>query len=220
MQRSITEWAIKTKRSDESAPATSEAPRFEGEAVLAASTAREQPARGDDVQDFVDFFVNISEHPKYKNTELQARRVAVFGNKYYWGEEVTHSMATLPKSFRRWCAHNKFQKFNTVLVNVYPTAKSNIGWHADNTTRLASGEVASISFAINKEDRGKVLARMEFREPSKADATKKRLRSTTLGHGSCIRFDAFKHARRKMEHRVAKTDWPRVNVTLRHVNNA
>ena len=77
----------------------------------------------------------------------------------------------------------------------------------------------SISFAIYREHRAKTLATMEFREPSKSNPATKIVKKDTLQHGTVIRFDAIRHKKRGMEHRVAKHAFPRVNVTLRHLKS-
>ena len=49
-----------------------------------------------DEQEFIDFFLKVASAPFFKGNPLKARRVAVFGKKYYWGNEVTHGIEKLP----------------------------------------------------------------------------------------------------------------------------
>lgn len=167
-------------------------------------------------QDFVDFFVDKTRYPLCRGRSAASRKVAVFGEPYFWGEDVTHPLSELPESFERWCdANGLTTRGNSVLVNVYPDAKSYIGWHSDSTSRLDSPLVTSASFAIRKEDRGASLAEMEFRWPLKKSPGKWRVKKQTLRHGTVVRFDARKHEAKRCQHRVAKTLLPRVNVTFR-----
>jgi len=184
-----------------------------------AEVAAEAPKtpKVDEEQDFVDFFLSKAGSPLIRGTPLKTRRIAVFGEKYYWGESVTFPIKALPLSFRKWCVEHKYTGFNSVLVNVYEEKTSNIAWHMDATDSLGKGEVVSISFAVRRKDRKKTLANFEFRWPDKKDPTKKKTSTISLEHGTVIRFDAIKHKRKKCEHRVAKTLHPRVNVTLRRI---
>ena len=218
-------------RKDNVAPA--QAPRPESEATPTASktaTAPEKPKsvafaeeaaeapkapKVDKEQDFVDFFLAKAGSPLIRGSPLKTRRIAVFGEKYHWGDSVTFPFNTLPLSFRKWCAAHNYTCFNSVLVNVYDEKTSNIAWHMDATDSLRKGEVVSISFAARRKDRKKTLANFEFRWPDRKDPTKRKTSTLTLEHGTVIRFDAIKHKRKSCEHRVAKTLHPRVNVTLR-----
>ncbi len=192
-------------------------------AVSKTATATEQPKateppkapKFDDEQDFVDFFLAKAGSPLIRGSPLKTRRIAVFGEKYYWGDSVTFPFDTLPLSFRKWCVAHQYTRFNSVLVNVYEDKTSNIAWHMDATDSLRKGEVVSISFAARRKDRNKTLANFEFRWPDKKDPSKKKTSTLTLEHGTVIRFDAIKHKRKSCAHRVAKTLHPRVNVTLR-----
>lgn len=186
--------------------------------AITAPEATVKPSKEDaqlDEQDFIDFFLKAAKAPIYKGSALKARRVAVFGKAYYWGSDVTHSITALPLSFREWCAKNKYTTHNSILVNVYDDKESNIGWHCDDTRNLARSEVVSISFSAKRKNRDKSLAVFEFRWPDKQDKTKKIVKKETLSHGTVIRFDAVKHKKKTCEHRVARTAFPRVNVTLR-----
>ena len=214
-QRSMREWTLKTKR-DEANEAIRGQPkpkRFkDGEVVTPVDTA---PC--DDVQDFVDRFLSIAEHPKMRGKEMMARRVAVFGKRYYWGEDVTHPLSALPKTFRKWCAQKGHTGFNSVLVNVYPTTASNIGWHQDATEVLSDGRVVSTSFAVEPHHRERLLAVMEFKRPSATDKGKSRIDVEELRHGRTVVFDAHEHKRDNIQHRVGAHKCPRVNVTFRNV---
>lgn len=190
--------------------------------VSKTATAAET-ANTDDVQEFVDFFLSKAGSPLIRGTPLKTRRIAVFGEKYYWGEAVTFPINELPRSFRKWCVEHKYTGFNSVLVNVYEDKTSNIAWHMDATDSLAKGEVVSISFAARLKDRKKTLANFEFRWPDKKDPEQKKKKKTStlaLEHGTVVRFDAIKHKRKHCEHRVAKTLHPRVNVTMRRIKKA
>lgn len=171
----------------------------------------------DDVQEFVDFFLSKASSPLIRGNPLKSRRIAVFGERYYWGKDVTYPINTLPLSFRKWCVTHKYTGFNSVLVNVYDDKSSNIAWHMDATESMQSGNVVSVSFAARREHREKRLANFEFRWPEKKDIAKKRSRTIVLQHGTAIRFNAIKHKQKKCEHRVSKTLHPRVNVTLRRI---
>lgn len=177
------------------------------------------PADEEDLeQDFIEFFVQKALYPLFRGKQTTNRKVAVFGKKYYWGEDVTHGIESLPKSFRKWCAHNKYTGHNSILVNVYTESSDNIGWHMDDTRELARGEVVSASFAVRKQDRDKNLADMEFRWPNKAIPGMRINKKQPLKHGSVIRFDAVKHKKKKCEHRVFKSPIARVNVTMRQLS--
>jgi alkylated DNA repair dioxygenase AlkB len=181
-----------------------------------AKVAAKASAESVDEQDFIDFFSGIAKNPLFKGKPMTNRKVAVFGQKYYWGDDVSHPLSSVPKSFRKWCvAHGYSSKCNSILVNVYTEQSNNIGWHMDNTAKLKGPQVTSISFAMKTQDRNKKLAEMEFRWPSKEDAKKKTIKKETLKHGTVIKFDAMKHKRKSCEHRVAKTILPRINLTMR-----
>ena len=92
-----------------------------------------------------------------------------------------------------------------------------IAWHMDATDTMQKGEVVSISFSACREHRKKQLANFEFRWPDKKDTSKKKTSTILLEHDTAIRFNAIKHKKKKCEHRVAKTLYPRVNVTLHHI---
>lgn len=188
----------------------------EPEKVDRAAEAAEDSREGSCVQEFVDFFVDKARHPLYRGRLIDSRKVAVFGERYFWGDDVTHPHSALPESFNRWCEANGLpMRDNSVLVNVYPEAKSYIGWHSDSTSRLDSPLVMSVSFAMRTEDRGSRLAEMEFRWPLKKSPGTWRVKKQALRHGTVVRFDARKHEAKRCQHRVAKTLLPRVNVTFR-----
>ena len=189
--------------------ATKESLKYECSAV--------ETPKVDDEQEFVDFFLSKAGSPLIRGQPLKTRRVAVFGEKYHWGGGVTFPINALPLSFRKWCVANKYTGFNSVLVNVYEDKSSNIAWHMDATDSMQMGEVVSISFAAHRKHRKKPLANFEFRWPDKKDPAKKKTSTVLLEHGTAIRFDAVKHKQKKCEHRVAKTLYPRVNVTLRRI---
>jgi hypothetical protein len=169
-------------------------------------------------QQFIDYFLSKAVNPKWRGKQLKGRRVAVFGKKYYWGEDATYDIKFLPQSFKKWCKMNKYKDYNSFLVNVYMDASDNIGWHMDDTTNLAHGEVASVSFATKPSDRDKTLAAMEFRYPNKKEASgAKTIKKESLKHGTVVRFDAHKHKKTSCEHRVPKTLCARVNVTMRRL---
>jgi len=181
-----------------------------------AKAVAEASAESVDEQEFIDFFAGIAKNPLFKGRPTANRKVAVFGQKYYWGDDVSHPLSAVPKSFKKWCvAHGYSSKCNSILVNVYTEPGNNIGWHIDSTVKLKGPQVTSISFAMKAQDRDKKLAEMEFRWPSKEDAKKKTIKKETLKHGAVIKFDAVKHKKKSCEHRVAKTIAPRVNVTMR-----
>tara|TARA_B110001450_G_C17517444_1_gene439084 strand:- start:73 stop:798 length:726 start_codon:yes stop_codon:yes gene_type:complete len=175
-----------------------------------------RPTESVDEQEFIDFFAGIAKHPLFKGQPTTNRKVAVFGQKYFWGDDVSHGLSAIPKSFKSWCrAHGYSSKVNSILINVYTEPSSNIDWHSDTTTKLKKPTVTSISFALKVKDRDKKLAELEFRWPSKQDPKKKTVKTQTLRHGTVIKFDALKHKKKLCEHRVAKTALPRVNVTMR-----
>lgn len=181
-----------------------------------AKVTTKASAESVDEQEFIDFFAGIAKNPLFKGKPTTNRKVAVFGQKYYWGDDVSHPLSAVPKSFRKWCVlHGYSSKCNSILVNVYTEPTNNIGWHMDTTVKLKGPQVTSISFAIKAQDRDKNLAEMEFRWPGKEDAKKKTIKKETLKHGTVIKFDAVKHKKKSCEHRVAKTTMPRVNVTMR-----
>ena len=171
----------------------------------------------DDEQEFVDFFLSKARSPLIRGAPLRTRRIAVFGERYYWGESVTFPINQLPLSFCKWCVSNNYKDFNSVLVNVYDGKFSNIRWHMDATNSLQKEEVISISFAALRKHRKKPLADFEFRWPDKKGHSKKKTKTISLEHGTVVRFDAVKHRRKQCEHRVTKTLRPHVNVTLRKV---
>tara|TARA_B110001452_G_scaffold175374_1_gene147074 strand:+ start:337 stop:1014 length:678 start_codon:yes stop_codon:yes gene_type:complete len=198
------------------APSLPVAPAPAKVAPAPAKVATKASAESVDEQEFVDFFADIAKNPLFKGKPTTNRKVAVFGQKYYWGDDVSHPLSAVPKSFRKWCvAHGYSSKCNSILVNVYTEPTNNIGWHMDSTVKLKVPQVTSISFAMKAQDRDKKLAEMEFRWPSKGDAKKKTIKKETLKHGTVIKFDAVKHKKKSCEHRVAKTTLPRVNVTMR-----
>jgi len=185
-------------------------------APATAKVAADASTASVDEQEFIDFFAGIAKNPLFKGKPTTNRKVAVFGQKYYWGDDVSHPLSAVPKSFKTWCvAHGYSSKCNSILVNVYTEPSNNIGWHMDSTAKLKGPQVISISFAMKVQDRDKKLAAMEFRWPSKQDAKKKTIKKETLKHGTVVRFDAVKHKKKLCEHRVAKTTVPRVNVTMR-----
>lgn len=178
-----------------------------------ASKPDEKAPDVDKEQDFIDFFAKIAKNPNCRGKKMNSRRVAVFGKRYYWGEDVSFPIDKLPFSFRQWCASNKYTGYNSILVNLYEDKKDYIGWHCDDVSNLADGEVVSVSFALHKGDRNKVLSKLEFRWTAKDGGNV--VKSEDLTHGSVVRFDAKKHKKKRCEHRVAKTLFPRVNVTMR-----
>lgn len=183
------------------------------------SSERDKPGRVDLEQQFVDYFLTKAVNPTWRGKKLKGRRVAVFGKKYYWGDDATFDIKYLPQSFHKWCNTNKYTGYNSFLVNVYTELSDNIGWHSDDTTNLKSGEVVSVSFAAKVQDRSKTLANMEFRYPNKKDPSGGRiLKKEALKHGTVVRFDAHKHKKKQCEHRVPKTLCARVNVTMRSLN--
>lgn len=199
-----------SKRSEESVCEVTK-PSFVSEKIPAVNSADE-----DDVQDFISHFARTTMPPLMSNgNTLTARRAAVYGKPYYWGKTDTKPVTALPASFRKWAAQNGFSKCNSFLVQIYDDAKSNISWHTDLTEPLDSHEVACVSFALNKSDRKKKLADLQFRWPDKADKTKFKNGIAALSHGTIVRFDAIKHSRKHCQHRVPKTLAPRVSVSMR-----
>ena len=184
--------------------------------VVSKEPSANTVAVNDDVQDFISHFSRTTKLPIMGNGKtLTARRAAVYGKAYYWGKTDTKPITALPSSFRMWVAQHGFSKCNSFLVQIYDDAKSNISWHTDLTEPLDSHEVACVSFALNKSDRKKKLAELQFRWPDKADKTKFKHGSAALSHGTIVRFDAVKHARKHCQHRVPKTMAPRVSVSMR-----
>ena len=170
----------------------------------------------DDEQAFVNIFCELAKYPRFKSVITKSRREAEFGKKYSRGDSSVFPIHKLPLEFRRWCARHNFTGFNSFFVNVYDNNESHIGWHCDDVSHLADGEVVSISFAVRKQDRGKMLSSFEFRwKRRKCGVTT--TRSESLKHGTVVRFDAKEHKRRQCEHRVAETLLPRVNVTMRRI---
>ena len=127
---------------------------------------------------------------------------------------VTHPLSEVPGSFVEWAARNKYT-FNSVTCNLYEDKQSNIAWHADSPGALASPEIVSLSFALNKEHRGSRLASMEFRWKHGAYPNGSKSKTEELFHGTAVRWNARKHKKLRCEHRVAATRRPRLNVTLR-----
>ena len=138
-----------------------------------------------------------------------ARRVINVGNSYYykngvsldWGDSTNFLKILAPEA-------------NQCLINVYDDKTSNIGWHIDRVSNLKGNYVVSISFAKNQEDISKVLAVMEFRQGKKGKAFLK----IPLKHGTCLKFNAVEHSKAGIYHRVAKTEFPRINLTFREVS--
>ena len=174
--------------------------------------------QNDDEQEFIDFFRSVAKHPLSRGKRVLSRRVAVFGKKYHWDDDVTHKENAIPTSFREWCADKCYTDYNSVLVNVYDKEESHIGWHYDDVQRADNPEVISVSFALNRKHRRHELAFLDFRWPSKEDPSKKTIKKVPLTHGIVIRFNAAKHKKKQCEHRVAKTAFPRVNITLRNLH--
>ena len=151
-------------------------------------------------------------HPPFHGKDIKSRQVVEIGESYFWRiRAVPREM--VPVSFWEWIEREGLQDFNSILVNVYQNKKDNIGWHRDKTSNLASGEVVSYSFAINEEDQGRVLANMEF----KCEEDPTLVISHELKHGTRVEFDALDDEKTKTNHRVAKTKFPRLNITLRKV---
>lgn len=172
-----------------------------------------------DEQDFIDAFVRMAKHPVVRNDFLQSRRVAVFGRPFNWKSDVTHELSKLPESFNAWCVENSYTDFNSVVVNVYDECSRRIDWHTDDVRNVTHGHVVSASFAIERHNRHKTLAHMEFRFPDRSDSTGKTMKVKTepLSHGTVVRFDAIAHKRKRCAHRVPRTLFGRVNVTLRKI---
>lgn len=135
-----------------------------------------------------------------------ARRVLNIGSSYYYksGPHLDWNGST---GFLKELAPES----NQCLINVYDEHKSNIGWHCDKINNLKGTDVVSISLAKNQEDVGKTLAYMEFRQGSKGKAFLR----IPLRHGTCVKFNAIEHSKEKIYHRVAKTEFPRINLTFR-----
>jgi len=169
-----------------------------------------------DDQDFIDFFYNIAKYPDFKSGKLNSRRVAVFGKAYGWKNDVTFGVDKLPSSFRKWCAAHRVTNYNSFSVNVYNESKHKIDWHCDEINQLSDGEVFSVSFAKNAADRGKVLAKLEFKYKKKG-VDEEVIKSEELRHGTIVRFDAIKHKKKGCLRRVPKTLCPRVNITMRRL---
>jgi alkylated DNA repair dioxygenase AlkB len=187
------------------------------EGAVPPKAAPEEP---DIEDDFIKYFLQKAQSPLFRGKPTKNRKVAVFGKRYYWGSDVTHPIDSLPVSFRKWCASNKYTGYNSILVNVYTDASDNIGWHMDDTRDLAHGEVVSASFAAHAKDRDKTLASMEFRWPNKSVPGTKTIKNEQLKHGTVVRFNAIKHKKKQCEHRVSKSPCPRVNVTMRRIGGA
>lgn len=168
----------------------------------------------DTEQEFIDYFAKVAKNPMLNGRVTSCRKVAVFGKRYYWKGDVTFDINKLPLSFRKWCAKRRYTGHNSVVVNVYKDSKDNIGWHSDDTSKLADGEVVSISFALNKQDRTQKLAAMEFMWHNKEDSARV-VKSSDLKHETVVRFDAIKHKKKGCKHRVQETFAARVNVTMR-----
>lgn len=137
-----------------------------------------------------------------------ARRVINVGASYYyksgphldWNESTGFLKELAPES-------------NQCLINVYDEQKSNIGWHCDKINNIKGTDVVSISLAKNQGDIGKILAYMEFRQGSKGKA----FLIIPLRHSTCVKFNAIEHSKEKIYHRVAKTEFPRINLTFRNL---
>lgn len=177
----------------------------------------EAPAQAGEEQDeqgFVDFFRSKCKHPVKGNGLVYSRKVAVFGRRHVHGADVTHSIADVPASFVNWSKKNKYS-YNSITCNLYEDEKSSIAWHCDAPCALSSSEIVSLSFALNRKHRNSRLANMEFRWKHAAYPNGRKTRTETLFHGTAVRWDARKHKKLRCEHRVAKTQRPRLNVTLR-----
>ena len=139
-----------------------------------------------------------------------ARRVLNIGASYYykscphldWNDSTCFLKEFAPEA-------------NQCLINVYVNINSNIGWHCDKINNLKSSDVVSISLAKNQEDVGKTLAYMEFRQGTKG----KSFLRIPLIHGTCVKFDAIRHSKENIYHRVAKTEFPRINLTFRDLSS-
>ena len=180
------------------------------------SESEQQPpaTEEDDEQDFVDFFRSKCKHPIRANGFLQSRKVAVFGKRHAYGQDVTHAASEVPESFAKWAKKNKY-RYNSVTCNLYEEKKNNIAWHCDSPDALGHPEIVSISFALNKAHRSSKLATMEFRWKHDSCPRGHKSKEEPLFHGTVVRYNARKHKKLRCEHRVAETRRPRLNVTLR-----
>lgn len=203
------------------AAGTAPAPAGTAEGPSAARAPPAEPAPpescgADQIQDFVNFFNNHARLPTLKSGKaLTSRRAVVYGKRYYWGERDTKPINALPASFRAWAAKHGFAHCNSFVVQVYDSDSSHIDWHSDLTAPLKSPEVACVSFALNKRDRDKTLADMQFRWPVKGDKSNIKKGSSPIHHGTIVRFNADKHFKKGCQHRVPKTLAPRVSVSMR-----
>lgn len=178
-------------------------------------SASETPSKETcDLEDqIVSYVVSHAEfgHRGCVNSRGSRRKILLIGRPYYW-ENKPIAMRDLPPCFAEFARKHGAQDCNSILCNVYSENGSKISPHADNTSLLkpGMGEVRSVSLAIHRRDRERRLATMVFTENGVPETHE-------LHHGTCVVFDAFRDASRKRLHEVRSTEYPRLNLTYRHL---
>ena len=160
--------------------------------------------------EIIAFALQYGMHPPFRGRDIKSRRVLEIGKSYYWQIRAI-PRELVPQSFWDWIAREGLEEYNSILVNIYENKSDNIGWHSDRTCNLVEGRVVSYSFCINPGDEDKVLAVMDFKGPDK------KITKHELKHGSRVEFDAIEDEKNEIQHRVSKTLFPRLNITLRKV---
>ena len=157
--------------------------------------------------DLVEFLVERAVFPIMRGRPIKCRKVLEIGSSYYW-KILPINIEDIPDDFWKWICEENLGGFNSILINIYENKKSSIGWHSDKISILSNGEVISYSFALSPENINKKLAIMEFSDGKKID----------LYNGTRVTFNAFEDFKKQIKHRVYKTLYPRLNITLRKVN--
>jgi len=159
----------------------------------------------------------VLEHADYGergriNTRGPKRKILQMGKQYYWKNKAL-PFESLPSCFEEFATKHGVKDFNSILCNVYMERQSRIGLHSDNTSLLKpnQGTVKSISLAIHARDRDRRLAVMMFQ------ARDGSVETHDLLHNTCITFDAHQDGNSGRKHEVKKTEYPRLNLTYRHL---
>jgi alkylated DNA repair dioxygenase AlkB len=93
------------------------------------------------------------------------------------------------------------------LLNYYPTGRSSLGWHADDTTILEPGTgIAIVSLGVARVLRLRTTSAAGFKYDDRL------LEPGSLLHMSASMQRDWKHALRR-----AETEAPRISLTLRHI---
>lgn len=142
---------------------------------------------------------------RFRNTE---RFVASFGKEYSYSG-ITHGACDIPLFLHelynnvQYCTN---EKYNSILLNLYPNNKSSIGWHSDNEPELGHNpKIASISLGQCRQfllRNNKSLKTYDIR----------------LEHGSLLFMGS--NTQQLYQHSIAKEQQPmnpRINLTFRMI---